>query len=233
MRRGEQVAGAGSDSGKGLEKMRTLSSAGMVGAAIGLVAAVGFGTAAAAQELSENSLRSFMEYAWSLTPSKFTRPDGRTIEIDKKKKEEIMVAPDVAREVIKVGRISAYAQVCELGEAQIANYRSLMIREEQKKKWTEQQLIYINQLHLTTVMMLTGKVKVVDVEGEKKVEVEETKSKPQTCSDEQRSKVAELITAYVKAGPPLESAAAPAAPSTTGAVVPAAAPAAKAPPAKK
>lgn len=200
---------------------------------MGIVAAVGFGSCAVAQELSENSLRTFMEYAWSLTPSKFTRPDGRTIEIDKKKKEEIMVAPDMAREVIKVGRLSAYAQVCELGEAQIANYRSLMLREEQKKKWTEQQLIYINQLHLTTVMMLTGKIKVVDNEGEKKVEVEDTKTKAQTCSDEQRNKVADMITAYVKTGPSLEAAAAPAAPSTTGAVVPAAAPAAKAPPAKK
>jgi len=207
--------------------------AGMAGAAAGLAMTVGLASGASAQELSENSLRSFMEYAWSLTPSKFTRPDGRTIEIDKKKKEEIMVAPEMAREVIKVGRLSAHAQVCELGEAQIANYRSLMIREEQKKKWTEQQLIYINQLHLTTVMMLTGKIKVVDNEGEKKVEVEDTKTKSQTCSDEQRKKVAEMITAYVKAGPSLEAASAPAAPNTTGAVVPAAAPGKAAPPAKK
>jgi len=169
-----------------------------------------------------------MEYAWQLTPSKFTRPDGYTIEIDKKKKDEVMVPLDVAREVVRVGRISAHAQVCELGEQQVNNYRSLMFREEAKKKWTEQQLIYINQLHLTTVMMLTGKVKLVEKEGEKEVVVEEAKSNTQTCSDEHRKKVAEMVEAYIKSGPPLTQAAAPA-PATTGstagAVVPAAAPA--------
>ncbi len=174
-----------------------------------------------------------MDYAWQLTPSKFTRPDGRTIEIDKKKKDEVVVPIDIAREIIRVGRLSAHAQVCELAADQVSNYRSLMVREEGKKKWTEQQLIYINQLHLTTVMMLTGKIKLVDREGEKEVVIEEAKSNAQTCSEEHRQKVGQMIQAYVKAGPPLNTAAAP--PATTGSsqasgVVPAAAPA---PPAAK
>lgn len=201
----------------------------MVRAATGIAAAVWLCGPGQAQELSEKSLRSFMEYAWQLTPSKFTRPDGRTIEIDKKKKDEVMVPIDVAREVIRVGRTSAHAQVCELAEAQVNNYRSLMFREEGKKKWTEQQLIYINQLHLTTVMMLTGKIKLVDKEGEKEVVVEEAKSNTQTCSDEHRKKVAEMIDAYVKSGPNLSQAAAPATTGSTAgaAVMPAAAPAKK------
>jgi hypothetical protein len=174
---------------------------------------------AAGQELSEKSVRTFMEYAWSLVPAKFTKPDGAVVEIDKKKKELVLVPVDVAREVIRVGRLSAHAQVCELGEEQVLNYRSLMKREAEKKKWSEQQMIYINQLHLTTVMLLTGKIKLVEKDGDKEVVVEESKSNAQTCSAEQRAKVKELITAYVGTGPKLAAPAA-AAPATAAAPAP-------------
>jgi len=85
-----------------------------------------------------------------------------------------------------------------------------MRRHEQNKKWTPQQLVYINQLHLTTVMLLTGRIKLVEKQGDKEVVVEEEKREAQTCSDEQRQKVKELITAYVKTGPSLASTSAPA-----------------------
>jgi hypothetical protein len=174
---------------------------------------------AAAQELSEKSVRTFMEYAWSLVPAKFTKPDGSVIEIDKKKKDQVLVPTDVAREVIRVGRLSAHAQVCELGEEQVMNYRSLMKRESEKKKWSEQQMIYINQLHLTTVMLLTGKIKLVEKDGDKEVVVEESKSNAQTCSAEQRAKVKDLIMAYVSTGPKLAAPAA-APPATAAAPAP-------------
>jgi hypothetical protein len=161
-----------------------------------------------------------MEYAWSLVPAKFTKPDGAVVEIDKKKKEQVLVPLDVAREVIRVGRLSAHAQVCELGEEQVLNYRSLMKREHEKKKWTEQQLIYLNQLHLTTVMLLTGKIKLVEKDGDKEVVVEESKSNAQTCSAEQRAKVKELIMAYVSTGPKLAAPAAAAPPATASAPAP-------------
>ena len=35
-----------------------------------------------AQELSERSVKTFMDYAWSLTPSKFTKPDGTSVEVE-------------------------------------------------------------------------------------------------------------------------------------------------------
>jgi len=219
--------------------MRIAKGAGIVGAAVAMVAVGSLVGPVGAQELSERSLRSFMDYAWALTPSKFTRPDGRTIEIDKKKRDEIVVPVDVARDVIKVGRLSAHAQVCELAESQVSNYRSLMLREENKKKWSEQQLIYINQLHLTTVMLLTGKIRLVDKQGEKEVVVEESKSNTQTCSDEHRQKVAQMVQEYVKSGPSLAAAGGPATTGSTPAAAPApvtpaaAAGAAKSPPVKK
>jgi hypothetical protein len=173
------------------------------------------GTAQAAEELSEKSIQSFMDYAWSLVPQQFTKPDGKTIVVDKKKKDEVMVPLDVAREVVRVGRLSAHAQICELIEDQVSNYSSLMRREVDKKKWTDQQLLYISQLHLTTVMLLTGKIKLVENQGDKQVVVEEGKDHYQTCTPEQKSKVKDVIAAYVKTGPALAAAPVAAAPVAT------------------
>ncbi len=182
-------------------------------AGIGIVCAIavaaGVATSAVAQELSEKSVKTFMNYAWSLVPSQFTPPSGKTIVIDKKKKDEILIPVDAAREVIRVGRLSAHAQICDLKAEQVCNYQSMMRREVDKKSWTEQQLVYISQLHLTTVMMLTGKIKLVeqggDKDGDKEVKVEEKAAPaPPTCSAEQKAKVSEVIYAYIKAGPELK-----------------------------
>ena len=57
--------------------------------------------------------------------------------MDKTKPSEAMVPIDIAREVIRVGRLSAYAQLCELCPSSSANYQTLMRREEsQDGKWT-------------------------------------------------------------------------------------------------
>ncbi len=174
---------------------------------------------ASAQDLSEKATRAFMEYAWSLTPEAFTKPNGETIQIDKTKKNEVMIPLDVAREVIRAGRLSAHAQVCELTQEQADNHNSLMRRETLSKKWTPQQIVYINQLHLTVVMMLTGRVKLVEKgdekAGDKEVVIEEGTKQAQTCTAEQKQKVKELITAYVKTGPAPPTPTAAAAPTST------------------
>jgi len=188
-----------------------------MGAAVLIAAAA---TSAGAEELSEKSVQVFMEYAWSLTPQQYSKKDGTVIVVDKTKKADVLVPVDIAREVIRVGRISAHAQVCLLAEDQQLNYRSLMKREVDKKKWTDQQLLYISQLHLTTVMLLTGKIKLVEKDGDKEVVIDETKAPNQTCTDEQRGKVKDIITAYVKAGPALASNEAP--PAAAAAAAPAA-----------
>lgn len=176
-------------------------------------AVVAAGAAALAQaapaadgQLSDKSVQVFMDYAWSLTPQQFSKKDGTVIIVDKSKREQAMVPLDVAREVIRVGRISAHAQVCNLPEDQMLNHRSLMKRELDKKKWNDQQTLYINQLHLTTVMLLTGKIKLVEKDGDKEVIVDEKQEPQQTCTDEQRQKVKDLIAAYVQSGPALASA---------------------------
>ena len=163
------------------------------------------------KELSDKSVQVLMEYAWALTPPKFTAPDGKTIEVDKTKPKDAIVSLDVAREVIKVGRLSAHAQSCELTEEQRANYLTLMRREQAKSQWSDQQLLYISQLHTTTVMMMTGKLLLVEKDGEKVVSQREIKpGRAESCTDTERQRVKTQIVAYINAAPtPAAKAAEP------------------------
>jgi hypothetical protein len=146
------------------------------------------------KELSEKSVKLLMQYAWALTPPKFTSPDGKVIEVDKSKPKDVIVAVDVAREVIKVARLSAYAQICDLTEEQRANYQTLMRREQAKKSWSDQ--------HLFTVMTLTGKVQIVEKQGDKQVVVQEGKAPAAaSCDDSERDRVKAQIAAYINATP--------------------------------
>lgn len=181
-------------------------------AALAPVASAGEG------ELSDKSVQVIMDYAWALTPAQFSKKDGTVILVDKQKRDQVMVPVDVAREVIRVGRLSAHAQSCNLPEEQTMNHRSLMRREVEKKKWSDQQELYINQLHLTTVMLLTGKIKLVEKDGDKEVVVDEKQAPQQTCTEEQKQKVRDLVAAYVKTGPALASNERGASPASTGSV---------------
>ena len=201
------------------------------------------GTAwAQSQTLSDESVRTLMRYAWQQTPPRFTKPDSTVVEIEKtedgRKKTEVPV--DVAREVIIAARRSALAQMCKLEEHQVANYRSLMVREVQKKKWSEQQIVYINMLHLTTVQIFSGDITINNKDDAGNV-VSKTpieNKRAQSCTDAEAAKLKEQIETYVAAGPNLEvppgaaaaaaAAQAPAATGSTPAAKPAAAPAGKA-----
>ncbi len=188
-------------------KLRSAARIALIG---GTFAALAAATPASAQgkDLSDTSVKSLMNYAWALMPGpKVTTQDGKEVIIDDAKRTEIMVPIEAAREVIKVGRLSANAQTCGLGEEQSANHATLMQRERAKKKWSEAQMIYINQLHLFTVMLMTGGVKLVENDAapnkdgtpNKTVVLENTKIAPpkaDACNDAERTKLAELLKAY-------------------------------------
>ncbi len=163
-----------------------------------------------AQEMSEKSVRTLMDYAWAITPDRFTKPNGQMVEINRNDPKSAEVPVEAAREVIRVARLSAHAQVCDLKEEHSANYRTMMARETVKKKWSEPQLVYMNQLHMVTVMLLTGQLKVIESEvgkdGKEVQVVEEPIGKKATCSAEQKVKVRDAVAAYLKAGPQLAPA---------------------------
>ena len=203
--------------------MRSVLTAGIAVLALATLGSTG---QAAAQEMSENAVQTLMDYAWSLTPDRFTKPDGVVIEVDRNNRKGTEVPMDAARDVIKAGRLSAHAQTCDLKEEHAANYRSFMQREAAKSKWTEQQLLYMNQLHLVTVMLLTGKLQVIEREDGKEPKVIEdgNKTDAKSCTEEQKGKVKDAITAFVNSAPaPASKAAAgsPPAPAATPTSAPA------------
>jgi hypothetical protein len=174
----------------------------MVWAAAVLLLGSAAALVAQTKELSDKSVLTLMKYAWSMVPDKFTTPLGKTILVDRSKPSESIVPMETAREVIHVARLSAYAQLCELAEEQRANYQTYMRREEAKAKWTDQQMLFINQLHLFTVMTLTGKVQLVEKDGDKQVVVQEGKpAKTESCSDTEKQKIQAQIMAFVNANP--------------------------------
>lgn len=219
------------DREQGPIEMRKLFTAACT-AAVLLTGSIATSAPGAAQELSQKSIESLMEYAWAITPDRFTKPNGQTVIIEKNNRKAVEVPLDMAREVIRVGRLSAHAQVCDLKEEHALNFRTMMGREALKKKWSEQQMVFMNQLHIVTVMLLTGQLKVIASEEKdgKDVQVsEENVGKKATCSAEQRTKVRDAIVAYVKAGPQVtttDTAAGGPAPATPAAT-PTSAPAKK------
>ncbi len=164
--------------------------------------------ASAEEQLSDLTVKKYMDWAWQQLPDKFTDADGEVITFDKTKKETILVPVESARDVILAGWRSVRAQVCDLPEDQRANFESLKARENAKKTWSKQQIKYMMMLHLTVVQLLTGKIKVTVKDGETVVSQEELPAKTiKPCAEGEREKLKETILAYVKAGPTLPGVA--------------------------
>jgi hypothetical protein len=161
---------------------------------------------------SDKSVQAFMRYAWSLLPEKFTPPNGKTIVVDKKKPKEIEVPIEVAREAVRVGYYSAQAQMCDLMEEQKANFDTLMLRQRTTAKWSDQQLLFIQKLHQVTVMIMAGKIVVVEKEGNVTVSQRDAKTNvTEQCKDDDRQRVKAQIAKYINAAPPPPPSAANAA----------------------
>ena len=120
-----------------------------------------------------------------------------------------MIPVEIARDIIITGRRSALAQICKLDEDMLRNHRSLMRRETSRApQWSDQQVVYINMLHLTTVQIFTGDLTITIEEGGKRkiVDTEPDKKRKPTCTESEAEKLKEQIATYVAQGPKLEEA---------------------------
>jgi hypothetical protein len=139
-------------------------------AAVILAVAVPRWAAAAAEpdksDLSEKAVSLLTGFALTTIPSEIKQSDGGTLKIDKSDVSKIIVPYEDAKRVIKAARLSAKAQECDMNEVQAENYLKLMREEQAKNKWSKEQILFINRLHLFTVMWLTGNVKVKESDGQ-------------------------------------------------------------------
>jgi hypothetical protein len=152
------------------------------------------------QELSQKSVKLITGFALTTIPSEIKQPDGKVLKIDRANLERILVPLDDARRIILTARNSAHAQMCDLPELQAENYLALMRLEQAKKKWSQEQMLFINRLHLFTVMWLTGNVKFLEKDGQKEPQVisEPDKGEKKACSPEEKESVKANIEAFLK-----------------------------------
>jgi hypothetical protein len=151
-------------------------------------------------ELSLKSVKLITGFALTTIPSEVKQADGKVIKIDRSNLDKILVPLDDARRVIMAARNSAHAQMCDLPELQAENYLALMRTEQSKNKWSPEQMLFINRLHLFTVMWLTGNVKFMEKDGKKEPTViaEPDKGEKKACSPEEKAKVKANIEEYLK-----------------------------------
>ncbi len=146
---------------------------------------------------SDKVVKHLMQMTFNMLPDKKAVAEDAKGEVilDKSKAAEIYIPSEDARRIIRRAYLTGKAQACDLRDLQVANYRDMMKTEIASDKWSSKQLFYINQLHLVTVMMQLGNIK-VSAEGEK---VKPEKSKA-TCSPAEAARIANFIKKAIGAG---------------------------------
>lgn len=152
------------------------------------------------EQLSTKSVNLITKFALTTIPSEIKQPDGSVLKIDIDNVDKIVVPVEDARRIIMVARNSAYAQICDLPELQAENYLALMRLEQAKNVWSKEQMLFINRLHLFTVMWLTGNVQLLEKgDGEKPKVISTPKnSNVKSCTDDDKTNVKASIAAFVK-----------------------------------
>jgi hypothetical protein len=178
-------------------------------------------------KLSDSAVRVLMTYAFSIIPDEIDGPDGKKIKVDRASPNAFMIPVEDARKVIRVATRSAYAEVCGLPELERANYLTLVKGEEDRKIWSDNQMIFIKALHMFSVSYFTGNIKIkeepaepdaadqappqagpvqADLLDDPVTQEEEARAanppafspKRPECSPDQKDKVTKAINAYVQ-----------------------------------
>lgn len=153
-------------------------------------------------EIKDKTVKTLMKFAFGLMPEVYTGPDGKKITINKKNPDEVIIPVDDARRIILVADRSAKAQNCDLKVMQTLNHNAMVKYEQIFKSWTDKQKLFINQLHLFTVLYMTGNVKFNEKQKTKEQIAADVKKSDvkntYKCSDDERKKVAASVDEYLE-----------------------------------
>lgn len=176
--------------------------------------------------MSDSAVRVLMTYAFSIIPEEVPGPDGKTVKTDKTDPKKYFIPTDDARRIIRAATRTAYAEVCGVPELGKANFDALM-KGEQGRNWTPQQIEMINALHIFSVSYFTGNIKITtkeqpadqatganqngsatsvakgadqdDTPADSEATTEVITAEAPSCPPEQKQKVMNAINAYVQA----------------------------------
>lgn len=160
---------------------------------------------------SDRAVRVLVSYTWQTMPAEIQKPDGTMVAVKGKDVDKFMIPMEDARRVVLIANRTAEAQICDLPQHQVANHRTLMKKETESKKWSDEQLAFIHMLHLVTVGTRTAdkieaseggvaKDENSDVEQKEMKEIIERKQR-YNCPDEKRESVRQQIESYVGHAP--------------------------------
>jgi len=156
---------------------------------------------------SDRAVRVLVSYTWQTMPKEIQKPDGSMVTVEGQDVDKFMIPMEDARRVVMIANRTADAQLCDLPQHQVANHRTLMKKETDSKRWSDEQLAFIHMLHLVTVGTRTadrieardGGVAQGDASEAEKAEMEAIVKRRQRydCEDEKRERVRLEIENFV------------------------------------
>ena len=156
---------------------------------------------------SDRAVRVLVSYTWQTMPEEIQKPDGSMVTVKGQDVDKFMIPMEDARRVVLIANRTADAQLCDLPQHQVANHRTLMKKETESKRWSDEQLAFIHMLHLVTVGTRTadrieasdGGVAQGDASEAEKQEMKEIVKRQQRydCTDERRERVKQQIESFV------------------------------------
>ena len=195
------------------KKLLRLIGAGAVG--LGICLSSGIGSPAAAQTAtvpqakppeeqtdkknpSDRAVRVIMSYAFAAIPDSLPKRSGEVVEIDRNHPEKFMIPMEDARRIIRLASLSARADLCGLKDLEREHFGNMMKRERAVNKWTSYQFLFIELLHATTGVVMTGNVQAGD-DAKKPDDESKDVRREYVCSPQERERVKAAVEADIKA----------------------------------
>lgn len=149
------------------------------------------------KKLSDRTVRVIMGSAFAGIPESLPKPGGgEMVKIDRSDPKKFLIPLDEAREIIIKAVLTARADLCGLKDLQRKHFESIMRHELARKKWTPHQMTYIDVLHATTGIYMTGTAAVGD-DAKKKDDGSADVRRTYNCSADERERVKEAIEADI------------------------------------
>jgi len=145
---------------------------------------------------NDRTVRVIMGWAFAAVPETIRR-DGKDVKLNRSNPKDFYIPVEDARRVIRVAMRSANAEVCDLTDLQINNFRKMMANEKALGKWSANQIIFIKHLHIATGLVISGKF-TAGKEAKNKDDASADQKPKYNCSPEERNRVKADIEAYTK-----------------------------------
>ncbi len=195
------------------KKLLRLICAGALGLGLGLSSGTGMTVAAQTtagpqakppeeqtekKKPSDRAVRVIMGYAFAALPESVPKRDGSTVKLERDEPLKFMIPIEDARRIIRHASLSARADLCGMKDLEREHFGNIMKHERAVHKWTSYQFIFIELLHATTGLIMTGSIQAGD-EAEKPDDETKDVRKEYVCSPQERERVKSEVQADIKA----------------------------------